>query len=154
MTRAVPPLARLPEEWVEALRSLGGRAFHAKQVFRWLQARGVLDPLKMTDLPAELRANLVPLEIGRTMQVRDERVAADGTRKSRALPAAGAAFHRRYVRQPRPIWMPTPPLSSRTRTTLTGRPLRWANPSASRNASPPRSVAQWVAYSAPAASQG
>jgi 23S rRNA (adenine2503-C2)-methyltransferase len=85
MISAVHPLARTPEEWAESLQPLGGRAFHAKQVFRWIQARGVLDPLKMTDLPAELRAELTTFEMGRTMRVREERVAADGTRKLLAL---------------------------------------------------------------------
>jgi len=90
MIPAVHPLARTPEEWAESLRPLGGRAFHAKQVFRWIQARGVLDPLGMTDLPAELRAKLTTLEMWRTMQVRDERVATDGTRKLLALLRDGA----------------------------------------------------------------
>jgi 23S rRNA (adenine2503-C2)-methyltransferase len=90
MIPAVHPLARTPEEWAESLRPLGGRAFHAKQVFRWIQARGVLDPLAMTDLPAELRAKLTTLEMWRTMQVRDERIAADGTRKLLALLRDGA----------------------------------------------------------------
>jgi 23S rRNA (adenine2503-C2)-methyltransferase len=75
------PLARTPEEWAEALRPLGVRAFHAKQVFRWLHVRSVLDPAKMTDLPAPLRAALDTLELPRTLEVADERRAADDTRK-------------------------------------------------------------------------
>jgi 23S rRNA (adenine2503-C2)-methyltransferase len=77
----VPPLARTPEEWAEALRPLGGRSFHAKHVFRWLQARSVLAPEQMTDLPKELRAKLEPLELERTLEVAEERRAADDTRK-------------------------------------------------------------------------
>ena len=41
---AVPPLARTPEEWTDALKTMGGRSFHAKQLFRWMHARSVLDP--------------------------------------------------------------------------------------------------------------
>jgi 23S rRNA (adenine2503-C2)-methyltransferase len=77
----VPPLARTPEEWVDALKVLGGRAFHARQVFKWLQGRSVLDAKLMTDLPASLRDKLAPLEIERTLEVADERRAADDTRK-------------------------------------------------------------------------
>jgi 23S rRNA (adenine2503-C2)-methyltransferase len=79
--KPVPPLARLPEEWAAALAGLGGRRFHAKQVFRWVQARGVLDPSKMTDLPLALRQELAAEEPGQTLSVAEERRAADGTRK-------------------------------------------------------------------------
>jgi 23S rRNA (adenine2503-C2)-methyltransferase len=78
---SIPPLARTPEEWAEALRPIGARPFHARQLFRWMQARGVLDPDRMTDLPKELRAQLAMLELDRTMQLADERRAADDTRK-------------------------------------------------------------------------
>jgi 23S rRNA (adenine2503-C2)-methyltransferase len=77
----VGPLARTPEEWAQALAPLGGRAFHAKQVFRWVQARSVLEPAKMTDLPAALRAALETMELPRTLEITQERRAADDTRK-------------------------------------------------------------------------
>ncbi len=78
-----PPLARTPEEWVEALKTLGGggKAFHARQIFKWVQGRSVLDASKMTDLPASLRDKLAPLEIERTLSVIDERRSSDDTRK-------------------------------------------------------------------------
>ena len=75
------PLALTPEEWTEAIRPLGGRAFHGRQVFRWIHARGVLDPDCMTDLPAALRTKLVSLGIGSTIEVAAERRAMDDTRK-------------------------------------------------------------------------
>ncbi len=78
---AVPPLARTPEEWAQALAPLGVRAFHARQVFRWVQARSVVDPEEMTDLPKDLRAKLALLALPETLRVVDERRAADGTRK-------------------------------------------------------------------------
>jgi 23S rRNA (adenine2503-C2)-methyltransferase len=76
-----PPLARLPEEWVDALKALGGRTFHARQVFRWIHARSVLSPEAMSDLPKDLRAKLEALDLKSTIEVADERRAADSTRK-------------------------------------------------------------------------
>jgi 23S rRNA (adenine2503-C2)-methyltransferase len=90
VTASIPPLARLPGEWVEAVRPLGGRAFHAAQIFRWVQARSVLEPERMTDLPKELRAKLEPLELARTVAISGERRAADGTRKLLATLRDGA----------------------------------------------------------------
>jgi 23S rRNA (adenine2503-C2)-methyltransferase len=77
----VPPLARTPEEWAETLRPLGGRPFHARQLFRWVHARSVFDTEQMTDLPKELRAKLAGLELDRALQVAHVRRAEDGTRK-------------------------------------------------------------------------
>jgi 23S rRNA (adenine2503-C2)-methyltransferase len=90
MTDDVTPLARTPEEWAEALRPLGVRAFHARQVFRWVQARSVVDPDEMTDLPKDLRAKLAPLGLPGTLRVTDERRAVDGTRKLLAVLHDGA----------------------------------------------------------------
>lgn len=81
MSASVPPLARTPEEWKSALEPLGGRAFHARQVFRWVQARSVFEPDRMTDLPLSLRESLGTLELPQTLVVADERRATDGTRK-------------------------------------------------------------------------
>jgi len=77
----VAPLARTPEEWTRAIAGLGGRAFHARQVFRWIQARSVLDPAQMTDLPLALRDKLAAQGLPATIAVADERRAADQTRK-------------------------------------------------------------------------
>jgi 23S rRNA (adenine2503-C2)-methyltransferase len=76
-----PPLARTPEEWVDAVRPAGGRAFHGKQIFRWVQARGVLSAEQMTDLPKELRGHLASLGMDRAIAIADERRSADDTRK-------------------------------------------------------------------------
>jgi 23S rRNA (adenine2503-C2)-methyltransferase len=81
VTAPVPPLARTPEEWVDALTALGGRAFHARQVFRWVQGRSVFDAGKMTDLPSALRDKLAPLAMEQTLTVADERRSSDDTRK-------------------------------------------------------------------------
>ena len=75
------PLARTPEEWAAELIRLGGRAFHGKQVFRWIQARGVIDPAAMSDLPAALRMKLAEDGLGSVMGIVTERRAMDDTRK-------------------------------------------------------------------------
>ncbi len=53
---ASEPLAWLPEEWQSFVASKGERPYRALQVFRWIHARGVADPAKMTDLGKSLRA--------------------------------------------------------------------------------------------------
>jgi 23S rRNA (adenine2503-C2)-methyltransferase len=78
---SVPPLARLPEEWATVAQSLGGRAFHGKQIFRWIQTRGVTNPAAMSDLPATLRQALTTAGVGETLDVTQQRRAEDGTRK-------------------------------------------------------------------------
>jgi 23S rRNA (adenine2503-C2)-methyltransferase len=75
---AFNPLARTPEEWADELVRLGGRAFHGKQVFRWIHQRGVTDPEAMTDVPAGIRAKLEGLK---PLEVVSERRATDDTRK-------------------------------------------------------------------------
>ena len=50
------PVGRLPEEWKESLAAKGERPFRAQQIFKWIHARGVLDPEQMTDVPEPLRA--------------------------------------------------------------------------------------------------
>ena len=81
MTAGVPPLARTPEEWADAVKTLGGRPFHARQIFQWVQHRSVLDPARMTDLPSGLRAKLGALGIAQTLEIAQERRATDDTRK-------------------------------------------------------------------------
>lgn len=76
-----PPLARTPDEWSAALHVHGARGFHGRQVFRWLQLRGVVDADAMTDLPKDIRANVKALEMDKTFAVADVHRAADATRK-------------------------------------------------------------------------
>jgi len=52
------PVARLPEEWQSVIAEMGERSFRARQIFRWIHHRGVMDPTGMTDLPAALRERL------------------------------------------------------------------------------------------------
>ncbi|HXX69118.1 MAG TPA: 23S rRNA (adenine(2503)-C(2))-methyltransferase RlmN [Polyangiaceae bacterium] len=77
----VAALARTPEEWAAALRPLGGRHFHARQLFRWMHERGILDPQQMTDLPGHLRSALSELGVERSYRVIDVHRSVDRTRK-------------------------------------------------------------------------
>lgn len=79
--KPVPPLARFPEEWAEEAVRLGGRTFHGKQVFRWVQARGVTDAQQMTDLPGPLRTRLAEEGLSGVLSIVTERRATDDTRK-------------------------------------------------------------------------
>ena len=88
--RPVAPLARTPEDWAEAIRPLAGRPYHARQLFRWLQARGVVDVDRMTDLPKALRAKLAALPFHRTAAAAHVRRSLDGTRKILISLADGA----------------------------------------------------------------
>jgi len=77
----IPPLARFPEEWAREVVRLGGRTFHGKQVFKWIQSRGVTDASAMSDLPASLREKLTAEGLHGVLDVVTERRASDDTRK-------------------------------------------------------------------------
>lgn len=89
-SQSFPPLARVPEEWTQVLSGMGGRTFHARQLFRWLHARGIFELDRMSDLPKEIRSALATLEIDRTARVTDERRSADNTRKILVVMRDGA----------------------------------------------------------------
>jgi 23S rRNA (adenine2503-C2)-methyltransferase len=77
----IHPLARLPEEWSERVAARGERSFRGQQIFRWLHARGVSDPRKMTDLPAALREQLLEAGLDPPTRIAHVHRAGDGTRK-------------------------------------------------------------------------
>jgi 23S rRNA (adenine2503-C2)-methyltransferase len=85
-----PALARSPAEWAEFAGKHGGRSFHGKQIFRWIQARSVFEPEGMTDLPKALRDALAPLGLPSVLGVKETRRATDGTRKLLVAMADGA----------------------------------------------------------------
>ena len=87
-----PPIARTPEEWVESVRKMGGRGFHARQIFRWIHARGVIDAEKMSDLPSAMRTALVADGLAPVVAISEERRAADQTRKILARLHDGATI--------------------------------------------------------------
>ena len=76
------PIARLPEEWGPAVTAMGERAYSGKQVFEWIQRRGVVDAAAMTNLSPRLRAALTADGLAPGVCV-PERVhrSLDGTRK-------------------------------------------------------------------------
>jgi 23S rRNA (adenine2503-C2)-methyltransferase len=78
---AIHPVARLPEEWQAVLAELGQRPYRARQVFRWIHGRGVLDAREMTDLPLSLREALAANGFVSRHEVLDVHRAGDGTRK-------------------------------------------------------------------------
>lgn len=77
----IHPLARLPEEWASVFDAWGERSFHAKQVYRWIHERGVLDPAEMSDLKKALREKLAAGGMGEPGKVAHVHRSADGTRK-------------------------------------------------------------------------
>ncbi|MDI1476147.1 23S rRNA (adenine(2503)-C(2))-methyltransferase RlmN [Polyangium sp. y55x31] len=78
---SVHPIARLPEEWRDALTSRGERAFAAKQIFGWIHRHGVVDPAAMTNVSARLRASLAEEGLGSIAEIVHVHRSADGTRK-------------------------------------------------------------------------
>jgi 23S rRNA (adenine2503-C2)-methyltransferase len=71
----------MPEEWEKTLNGYGEPRYRATQIFRWIHQRGVLDPLKMSDLPLRLRERLAQEGFGPVAHVADSHASADGTRK-------------------------------------------------------------------------
>ena len=81
----------VPGGYLRWMSSHGARAFHGRQVFRWMYSCRELDPERWTDLPAALRAELsahARLSIGRIAHRTESR---DGTVKYLIEPSAGGA---------------------------------------------------------------
>jgi len=78
---AMHPMARTPEEWATVLAGLGERTYRAKQIFRWIHAKGVLEPEKMSDLSKALRERLTEEGVRPFAKLVDLRRASDNTRK-------------------------------------------------------------------------
>jgi len=78
---SVHPIARLPEEWEQIVTALGERPFRGRQIFKWVQARGVTDPEAMTDLPQAFRRRLGESRFMPPAAVSAVHRARDGTRK-------------------------------------------------------------------------
>jgi len=75
------PLERLPEEWAEAMLKMGEPRYRGLAVFRWIHARGVLDPEQMSDLPKALREKLRDEGLCDPLSIVHEHLSDDTTRK-------------------------------------------------------------------------
>jgi 23S rRNA (adenine2503-C2)-methyltransferase len=75
------PLERLPEEWAEAMVNMGEPRYRGLAVFRWIHARGVLDPEQMSDLPKALREKLRAEGLVEPLSIVHEHLSDDTTRK-------------------------------------------------------------------------
>ena len=64
-----------------ALERLGARAFHARQVYRWIHRRAVTDFGEMTDLSKALRSRLAAACVVSSPRVVERRRSEDGTEK-------------------------------------------------------------------------
>src|SRR6059036_894592 len=75
-------LAELERPALEAaLEARGHPRFHARQIFRWIYGRGVIDPSAMTDLSRELRAMLAEACTISTPAIVQREKSIDGTEK-------------------------------------------------------------------------
>ena len=83
-------LGATSSELEEIVSAMGHPAYRAAQIYDWIHAKGVTDPERMTNLPADLRAALsarpvVPATKGRVLRSKD------GTRKLEVFLEDGAA---------------------------------------------------------------
>jgi 23S rRNA (adenine2503-C2)-methyltransferase len=76
---------------------LGGRRFHGRQVFHWIQGRGVTDPLAMTNLPLSLRRTLADTHVIQEPVIEDVDRSADGTTKFRLALEDGRAIESVFI---------------------------------------------------------
>jgi len=74
-------LGRTPEEWEAALVALGEPKYRARQIFRWIQRRGVFDAEAMSDLARPLRERLAGQGVRSPVEAREIKRSSDGTRK-------------------------------------------------------------------------
>jgi len=84
------PVARLPDEWKESLAARSERPFRAQQIFKWIHARGVLEPHQMTDLAEPLRQWLAGEGIAEVADSIGVHRSSDATRKVLLKMADGA----------------------------------------------------------------
>ena len=98
MDRSVTNLAELePAELERALEPLGVQPFHGRQIFAWIQRRGVTRFADMTDLPGVLRTTLEErFEIaGPTLEAKQ--TSTDGTTKFLLRLADGRQIESVYI---------------------------------------------------------
>ncbi|MGH8005035.1 MAG: 23S rRNA (adenine(2503)-C(2))-methyltransferase RlmN, partial [Limisphaerales bacterium] len=75
-------LGQTPEELAALAGRLGGKPFHGRQIFRWVNQRGIFDFERMTDLPQGLRKTLQEqIPIGLPKVVHSTTASSDGATK-------------------------------------------------------------------------
>ncbi|MDJ0762942.1 MAG: 23S rRNA (adenine(2503)-C(2))-methyltransferase RlmN [Myxococcota bacterium] len=79
------------EDLSDLFRNISQPAYRSRQVFGWIHCRGIADPHKMTDLPKDLRRNLVDLGLSWPAQVGEVLRSEDGTRKLEMILPDGCA---------------------------------------------------------------
>lgn len=101
MTEPAVNLLGLPRPELEQFfASLGEKPYRARQLMKWIYARGVLDPARMTDLGLTLRHELLqraPLQLPAVLAVQES---ADGTVKWRLDAGAGQAIETVFIPEP------------------------------------------------------
>jgi 23S rRNA (adenine2503-C2)-methyltransferase len=85
-------VARLPEEWKESLAARGERPFRAQQIFKWIHARGVLEPEGMSDVPEALREWVRGEGVSTVAETTAVHRSTDATRKLLLRMADGATI--------------------------------------------------------------
>ena len=81
-----------PDALRARFKAEGISAYRADQVAQWLYARGVDEPVQMTDLPAELRERLASDYDSQALTVRDPQFSIDGTIKAALVAKDGAVL--------------------------------------------------------------
>src|SRR5687767_13009153 len=91
-------LAELERPELEDLaETLGARRFHGRQIFQWIQARGVCDPAAMTNLPTALRASLAESHVITAPAVDEIHTSVDGTTKFKLRLDDGRAIESVFI---------------------------------------------------------
>lgn len=81
----------LPEELSLLAASMGEPPFRGKQLFSWIQARGVVDPSAMTNLSKAFRERVASVDLAWPARIGQALRAADGTRKLEIVLRDGCA---------------------------------------------------------------
>jgi 23S rRNA (adenine2503-C2)-methyltransferase len=101
MTESAVNLLGLPRSELEQLFvSIGEKPFRARQLMKWIYARGVLDPAQMTDLGIALRHDLAARAPIRLPAITAVQESADGTVKWGLDAGAGQAIETVFIPEP------------------------------------------------------
>jgi 23S rRNA (adenine2503-C2)-methyltransferase len=91
-------LNELERAELEAIaEGLGAHRFHGRQVFQWIQGRGVTDPQAMTNLPLSLRRALAEAHVIREPAIEEVHRSTDGTTKFKLTLEDGRAIESVFI---------------------------------------------------------